>query len=448
MNKITQNAWLLMAGLVLVGCSRQPQLLTVYVSGDTHGWITPCGCAANQSGGLARRATLVHSARQQGECLLLDAGGSALGTSSYQRLRFEFLLQGLKEMGLAAHNVGKSETDFSPKDLQDIGTSKGITWLSANLTDEQGQTIGKPFLEVSAFGRRVAVTGVIDGDQVENPQWQTSEPVHAILKAFEGQSADIKIVLAYMDEARLRALAEALPEVDYIIGGPTGQSVSPIKVGAVTVMSATNKGKFLAKIRLNQSDKGLHKSLTEISEVSSNLLENPTQIANLKAYYKRLSELDYSATDAGLVAPLTDPQAGYAIAGSESCAKCHQPDDSVWHASKHSHAWEVLVTKTAQFDPSCQQCHTTGYGLPAGFDKVANSQSLVHVGCENCHGPSEAHVSNPRKRTPFQAREQCVRCHDHENSPTFQFDTYWAKILHKGNNVTAAGAAGRGRIEP
>jgi hypothetical protein len=39
-------------------------------------------------------------------------------------------------------------------------------------------------------------------------------------------------------------------------------------------------------------------------------------------------------------------------------------------------------------------------------------------------------VANPKTRTPFLAREQCIRCHDHENSPKFVFDDYWAKIRH------------------
>lgn len=433
--RIIRLAATCLLAVVIIGCSRQPQQLTIFVAGDTHGWITPCGCAANQSGGLARRATLVHQAKQQGECLLLDAGGSALGTSDYQRTRFEFLLQGLKQMGLAAHNIGKSETEFAPEVLESIGQAKGITWLSANLTDEHGKTVGESVMELSYLGRKLVVTGVIDAEQVENSQWQVADPVRGILKAFEGRQADAKVVLAYMDEGRLRSLAEALPEVDYVIGGPTGQALSPIKAGNVTVMSGTNKGKFLAQVTLSRGDKGFEKGAKQIAEVSSTLAENPTQLGNLKAYYQRLSELDYSARDAGLVTLSDDVREGYAIAGSQSCAKCHQPDDSVWHGSKHSHAWEVLVTKTAEYDPSCQQCHTTGYGMQAGFDKVANSAELVHVGCENCHGPSSGHVSNPRKHTPFQAKEQCVRCHDHENSPAFQFDTFWAKIQHKGHKA-------------
>ncbi len=127
------------------------------------------------------------------------------------------------------------------------------------------------------------------------------------------------------------------------------------------------------------------------------------QLANLKDYYALLATKDYTVQEAGLVSTLTATDEDYSIAGSASCLQCHQQDQAIWHQSKHSHAWEVLVAKAAHYDPQCQQCHTTGYGLAGGFVNVAQSQSAVHVGCENCHGPSAAHVANPRRRTPFQS---------------------------------------------
>src|SRR5262245_26068540 len=56
------------------GCNRtRVDSLTLFVSGDTTGWITPCGCAANQSGGLARRATLVAEAGEAERVIYADA---------------------------------------------------------------------------------------------------------------------------------------------------------------------------------------------------------------------------------------------------------------------------------------------------------------------------------------------------------------------------------------
>jgi formate-dependent nitrite reductase cytochrome c552 subunit len=72
---------------------------------------------------------------------------------------------------------------------------------------------------------------------------------------------------------------------------------------------------------------------------------------------------------------------------------------------------------------------------------------LVSVACESCHGPGEKHVlaeqgtdakvqETLRKalRLPVEngvAKKQCLTCHDGDNSPHFNFDTYWKKIEHK-----------------
>ena len=281
-------------------------------------------------------------------------------------------------------------------------------------------------------GLNVVVAGVIDPALVVHSDWQASEPVQAILKAFAASKPDVRIVLAYLDEGGLRSLAESLPEIDYIIGGPTGQALSPTRVGTVTILSATNKGKFLASATLKRNERRFEQVKTEICEVSSELHEDQEQLKNLSNYYMNLTKHDFPADEAGLVTNVESDKSGYAIAGSSACVACHKQDDAIWHNSKHSHAWEVLVGKSAQFDPHCQQCHTTGYGLQGGFVSVAKSTALVDVGCENCHGPSQAHVHDPRRRTPFQAKEQCQRCHDHENSPQFALDAYWTRVFHQG----------------
>src|SRR5947209_18627684 len=61
--------------------------LRVVISGDTAGWITPCGCTANQSGGLLRRGSYLDAARHDATVLYADAGGAVTGNSAYQRLK-------------------------------------------------------------------------------------------------------------------------------------------------------------------------------------------------------------------------------------------------------------------------------------------------------------------------------------------------------------------------
>jgi hypothetical protein len=127
-------------------------------------------------------------------------------------------------------------------------------------------------------------------------------------------------------------------------------------------------------------------------------------------------------------------------AGSEACRTCHQSEFDQWSRSGHGHAWESLAKQGAQVDPSCQVCHVTNYGAPGGFESIAASMNRVHVGCESCHGPSAAHVADPKVRTTFLASGQCITCHDQENSPAFAYEPYWLKIRH-GRAAAAKEAA-------
>ena len=73
---------------------------------------------------------------------------------------------------------------------------------------------------------------------------------------------------------------------------------------------------------------------------------------------------------------------------------------------------------------------------------------MIDVGCESCHGPGQKHVAAEMGAdsalqeklqqamvvTVQQARESsvhwCVNCHDLDNSPDFDFDTYWPEVAH------------------
>lgn len=423
--------WSMMLLTACVGCGGSiDQPIEIFVSGDTAGWITPCGCAANQSGGLSRRATLLESCGEASQIVYLDAGGSASGTTEYQQMKLEAMLRGMQAMNLVAHNIGGPESALDPVGLARLAEKTGVVWLSANLQPAVGDFPAKRYAVFSRNGIRFAVTGVVDPTFVENSAWSAREPVGAVLETLRDAEADVHIVLAYFDEAGLRSLAQSLPEVDFIIGGPTGQAMKPAAVGPVTVISATNKGKYLSRIQLScKGDGPCHATTIGPTEVTSSLAENAQQVENLHRYYAALAQRDFTVNDAGLVSNFRGDGADR-IAGSETCTNCHANDAESWHSSGHSHAWEALVARQAHVDPFCQQCHTTGYGYDGGFVSVSQTPRLVHVGCENCHGPSAAHVANPKLKTPFLAGEQCVRCHDHENSPQFAYENYWPKIRH------------------
>jgi hypothetical protein len=431
--------------------------LHVVVSGDTHGWITPCGCTANQSGGLLRRATYLADLRRNGEVIYLDAGGAPAGTSPYQRVKFEAILAGERRMGLAVHNIGGPEAALGADYLRDLQKKGVVQFVSANVRDSGGNPLVTPPLTVvQTAGLRVAVTGVL------SPRFATAglrvdEPRASVLATVAPRRGDYDalVVLAYLPEGELESFAASLPEADAVVGGPTGQAMAPRRNGPGLLAAATNKGKFLVELTAPKRDGGAGGAgpgwSGRIVEAGPSLADEPGQVENLKQYLATLADRDFAAAETGLVAPLA-PGAppDYRVAGSASCLACHKDGGTTWEHSKHAHGLETLKAKGFHVDPTCLQCHTTGYGLPGGFDSVRRSAAaLGGVGCENCHGPAKAHVADPKVKTPFAARDQCARCHDPENSPTFAYDPYWQRIRHAIDvrSARAAPAPGASAVE-
>jgi hypothetical protein len=398
-------------------------------SGDSAGWITPCGCTALQAGGLPRRGAYIASAAGNADVVYADVGGAPAGTSAYQRLKFETALRGELAMGLAAHNIGGPEAALGADYLREVAGRLGVPLVSANLRDARGASVAAPFRIVSAGERRIALAGVLS-PRYRSASIQIEDPRTSILSAVvpHKQQYDVLVVLAY------------LPEADIVMGGPTGQNMSMRRIGPVLLASATNMGKFLVQIDLPIGSNSPTWA-TRAVEMGPALTDDAHQTAILDDYVERLRQADFASTETGLVAqPATYP-AGFAIGPPESCAPCHQQAYDVWKSSKHARAWETIRAKNSHVDPYCQKCHTEGYGLPGGFVSIGRSASMVNVNCQDCHGPSAAHAETCQKKDPHavatpyagQAKQRCVNCHDPENDPNFSvlgFDARWASIRH------------------
>jgi predicted CXXCH cytochrome family protein len=428
-------AVLLTAVLLAGGCAdphpagpKSP--LAVIVSGDTAGWIVPCGCTSKQDGGLLRRGTYVTKAREQASVVLVDVGGAPGGSSPYEQLKFAAILRGELAMGLAAHNLGAAEAALGAEAIRRLAKELNIPFVSCNVRDADGQLVAEPLRVVEAGGRKLAVVGALS-PAYAGGGLTVAEPRGAVLAAVANLKTpfDVLVVLAYLPEDELQELAKSLPEADLVLGGPTRQPVAPRRSGPTTWAAATNKGKFLVHLRLPAGDKLPWEG--EVVELGPEWADDERQVENLDRFHAELAKRDFAASETGLAAALAeDRPADFRVAGTGACQTCHAADCAQWSESAHGHAWTTLVDKRSQFDPYCQQCHTTGYGLPGGFESVARSPQRTGVGCESCHGPSLAHAERPRTNTMYAARDLCVRCHDRENSPQFEYAVYWPQIEH------------------
>jgi 2',3'-cyclic-nucleotide 2'-phosphodiesterase (5'-nucleotidase family) len=329
----TTIAGFLLSLLFTSGCSKSPQNVSIFVSGDTAGWITPCGCTSNQSGGLARRASLINDARDTGPVVAVDVGGAVAGHSPYDFLKLRAILAGQMQMGLDAFNLGGPETQFTAAQLRQLREELQVPFVSANVMDSQGNAIAPSLLTLERGGQTIAITGVVD-PQLVGDDLQATDPYRCLYDAIRHVAADRIIVLAYLETRGLKELARRLPDVDAVVGGPTGQVVPPDLIGHVLVGSSTNKGKFL--LQMQCPPRGT--ATAEIVEVSSSIKESAEQKRNLKLFYEQLAQADFPPTETQFVSTRLMGAAGQQVAGSGSCQLCHRPDDAVWHDSKHAHA--------------------------------------------------------------------------------------------------------------
>ena len=161
-----------------------------------------------------------------------------------------------------------------------------------------------------------------------------------------------------------------------------------------------------------------------------------------------------------MFAPLFFTFAQPSYVGVKSCVMCHKSEKqgqqkSIWENSKHSKAFETLLTEKADqiakekgFETkaseteACLSCHSSGYNVDASL-LGKNFKVEQGVQCETCHGPGSDYKSKKIMKDTEKAvanglilyenpEELCITCHNAE-SPTyvdFDFAENWEKIKH------------------
>ena len=101
---------------------------------------------------------------------------------------------------------------------------------------------------------------------------------------------------------------------------------------------------------------------------------------------------------------------------------------------RHAHAYHTLEVAGHETDPECLTCHTVGFGVTSGFISVEKTPNHVDVGCENCHGAGSTHAEHPEQKGYGTIKKKlCVTCHTTENSPKFDIEVYFPKVVHSSN---------------
>lgn len=425
-------------GLFALGCrSSGPSKLTLFLSGDSRGYLEPCGCRRDQAGGLPGRARVIGQTPQD-QRLVFDVGNMTAGTREYEMLKLSYLLEGMKVIGYDAVNLGEKEAELDLDKLREVLKSSPLPFVSANLVTKKGrEPLTERFRIVEKGGARIGVIGVTSCDPDDVGPGLEVRPVIETLAEVIPQvkpNCDYLVVLAFCDDDTLKEIAGKFHEVNCILGGDVPQpSGAAQTVNRAVIFSVTDKGKVIGRLDLTGGSNGYTLASAKAIKIAADKVEPPKEIGALLTEFKNeLRERRYElASVEGMERIEATSGTANEFVGDKSCVSCHAAAHKTWDLSGHSHAFATLKKVKSEFDPDCLRCHTVGYGLSSGFIDEVKTPLLANVQCESCHGRGKEHVATQSKASLKPVTPAtCIKCHDEENSENFKYETFWRKILH------------------
>ncbi|HVX15458.1 MAG TPA: multiheme c-type cytochrome [Pirellulales bacterium] len=448
-------------GPIFQDWTTKPELVLV-LTGEQLGYIEPCGCAGleNQKGGLRRRHTFLKQLAKKGwPVMALDNGGLIRRFGVEAEIKYRKTAEGLKLMDYKAVGFGTDDLKLPAGALLSAVFDADI-FISGNaMLFDDGVGIPR-FRTAQIGGMKVGVTAVVSDrsqKQVSNKDVKfmpAAKALDEIVPDLKKAKCDVYVLLAYATPEETTELVQKHPLFNVAVvahgADEPPHEAEKVKGGETFLVEVGHKGMYAIALGFYDDKKTpiryqrvpLDHRFTDSHEIDELMV----------GYQDELKELGWSGL--GLRAA---PHPGGKFAGSKSCAGCHQNEYDIWKKTPHALATETLLhaKPPRQFDPECISCHSTGWNpqeyfpYKSGFESLKGTPLLAGNGCENCHGPGAEHVAAERGKdqslqrklrealghtatgaTKEAQRDACMRCHDLDNSPKFDFDAYWKKVKH------------------
>lgn len=398
-----------------------PDLAIIY-GADLRGAVaTP----STGPGGLARRATLVDRARlSAGAVAQVDAGdfvpaaddGPGLGEAGAREARARLVLQAYHRMGLDAVTLGERDLALGLPALRALGAETKVPIVAANLVDGDGRPPFPGDIVVQTGTLDLGVFGILDLGTERTPDGVTlTDPTaaaRAAVRSLRAHGARLVVGLFHVAGGltRAREIAEAAGGVDVIVLGHEGPAAAPrfvwsgpggARLGRIDVRTAGRR-----EPRLDDQLVDVAPGIPE--QVGVHLLVRvaagpipATFNDSIAAIQKATGRRPYGEN--------------WTYGSTPLCVACHVQQAAQWKKTDHAQALATLEPSGKQRDPACIGCHATGFLLAGGAQNLETGTThFKDVGCETCHGPSQAHVVQTDKRKGTSRKVDpvlCLGCH-------------------------------------
>lgn len=391
------------------------------VAGDANGYLSPCGCTYPMSGGVRRRAAVVRKGQDAAQTVYIDPGrlGGEVGRQS--EMKAETSAQIDATLNAAAIHLTE----------QDLALGSGS--VSSVIRLSEGRMVSASIPEGAIDGLKrysvrgpMLISGVAAREEAITRDLATGAPALPARDAARNVVEDAKtankraVVMFTGNRDEAKKLATEVPGIDVLVYRSIGTPpLQPLQVGKSQLITLGDQGKHVVSLDLSGGKFGNYR----VFHLGPDIVDDPIASRLYKTYLRRVTSANL------LDAVPREPSEAHA--GTPKCGSCHENALKVWNRSGHSHALASLAKEGHDRDPDCVSCHVVGLTHEGGYRDMLKTPGLANVGCESCHGPGAKHADAPKQfRMPKTTEATCTSCHRPEQSPNFNFLTYWRKVSH------------------
>lgn len=444
------------------------------VTGEWLGHMRPCGCSENQQGGLAHLGDLKrymteekkwnvvpidlgdlvgpdpNAETAEAETPLIDRRSNA----KIDLVKYRYVVQALKTLGYTTSGIGLGDLRIGINEI--VGEAinlQNLKLVAANLGYVDADfasvlnEIVKPINIVTAGELRIGICSWVPAGHAQRlPDAKVKlgaddATLQLCKAALDKASVGLRVLLVHAAPEEAVQLATKAGNFDLVVcnsplDDPTRGDIK--RVGKTTVVWSGRKGKWALAVGYWKSEP--ENLRVEIVPLDNRLGEMPAMNDLYARFVRAVKDEDLLSKTPRLQ---HSSKSGYV--GAVACGKCHTKAYEKWKDTKHAHAMESLVKNQKpagqEFNPECVSCHSTGFRFTGGFVSLAKTPQFAGNQCENCHGPGERHANDgmegknpefirPLKLSRVTVAKTCYECHDKDNSPKFEFNEYFQKIVH------------------
>lgn len=240
-------------------CGRPAGEILVLHTADAYGYFDTCGCRADSTGGLAKRAWVVDSLRRSTDTpiLLVDAGDFTGGDNAHGAALGHVMVEAMELMQYDAYTFGEWDLNQGTAYVREVVTGSPIAWVHTNYEIVGLEDLGQKTLVIERGGRRIGLIGLFNPTILLNPTMRDSvvvegdivESTRRAVASLEEQAVDAVVALSHLSYKGDRALAAYVDGIDLIVSGHGGKVLTSPERAApgAWIVASGDLGRYLGR---------------------------------------------------------------------------------------------------------------------------------------------------------------------------------------------------------